>query len=76
MIIAVAYSNLFFFFSAKCKTHAVDFHLRSFIKLKQIKSMYIMLSGLDNLDNTTIGVTWYAEVGIHQFILTWGPQLQ
>lgn len=75
MIIAVTCSILFFF-SAKCKTHAVDFSLRSFIKLKQIKSMYIMLSGLDTLDNTTIGVTWYAEVGIHQFILMWGPQLQ
>lgn len=35
-----------------------------------------MLSGLDTLDNTTIAVTRYAEVGIHQFILMWGPQLQ
>lgn len=33
MIIAVTCSNLFFF-SAKYKTHAVDFSLRSFIKFK------------------------------------------
>lgn len=34
MIIAVACSNFFFFFSVKYKTHAVDFSLRSFIKFK------------------------------------------